>query len=428
MLKFFELQLLFFVTSIIFFIIYLYFKKKYSDSHGIHMLLNLAKISFFFIFFPQTPLFLNTNSPDFFFLNTWVIVIFSYTNYFDIRYGKDPTISLFLFRTFFISKTFLIVFLLLLFLPKSGEASFLGGLDKTEKTLNTERETPFYLLSTRGIQITNYLDYFLIFLLSKNFGDEFSFETNKSSKFQIETKNSLGKKLSENANLYAILSAYKLLNKKIKYNISTKVSEIYDSTKFHKKEPIKLGDLIVEINNKKVRSKSQVFQILKSYNKKHIKIKIIRNKKNILINHHLNQNYSKEYSLGFDLLDNIRFEIPKKIKILTDNVIGNSRGLALALHVYFSNSLSKINNNIKIAITGTIDENGEVNAVGGLYLKTILALKKKCDYLILPKSMTKEYSSTFKKINKKKYPHKIKVYFVNNLKEAVDFLNPILKN
>ena len=76
--------------------------------------------------------------------------------------------------------------------------------------------------------------------------------------------------------------------------------------------------------------------------------------------------------------------------------------------------------NYKVAGTGTIDDNGNVGAIGCIGIKLYTAVYNKCDIFFIPEENRKEAEVTIKKLKTN-----MKIVFVNTLDEAVDYLRSV---
>ena len=75
---------------------------------------------------------------------------------------------------------------------------------------------------------------------------------------------------------------------------------------------------------------------------------------------------------------------PVPVKISTPGIGGPSAGLAFALEIYDSLSGRKLLRGHRIAVTGEIDLDGGVHAIGGVHQKALSAIDAGADLLIVP--------------------------------------------
>ncbi len=85
-----------------------------------------------------------------------------------------------------------------------------------------------------------------------------------------------------------------------------------------------------------------------------------------------------------DVAPNVK--LPIAVTIDTGNLGGPSAGLAFALEIYDSLTGRKLSHGRHIAVTGTIDQHGNVGLVGGVKGKTIGASRAGFDLMLVPKA------------------------------------------
>ncbi len=78
--------------------------------------------------------------------------------------------------------------------------------------------------------------------------------------------------------------------------------------------------------------------------------------------------------------------LPIAVAIDTGNLGGPSAGLSFALEIYDSLTGRKLSRGRHVAVTGTIDEHGNVGLVGGVKGKTIGASRAGFDLMLVPKA------------------------------------------
>ncbi len=124
--------------------------------------------------------------------------------------------------------------------------------------------------------------------------------------------------------------------------------------------------------------------------------------------------------------DKVRLEYPyyeikdDKIKVYSSNDGGPSAGLMQALKLYDDLVEEDFATNYKVAGTGTIDDNGNVGAIGCIGIKLYTAVYNKCDIFFIPEENRKEAEVTIKKLKTN-----MKIVFVNTLDDAVDYLRSV---
>jgi PDZ domain-containing protein len=87
---------------------------------------------------------------------------------------------------------------------------------------------------------------------------------------------------------------------------------------------------------------------------------------------------------GENVAPNVK--LPIAVKIDTGNLGGPSAGLAFSLEIYDSLTGRRLSRGRRVAVTGTIDQNGKVGLVGGIKGKTIGARRAGFDLMLVPMS------------------------------------------
>ena len=213
----------------------------------------------------------------------------------------------------------------------------------------------------------------------------------------------------------AIISAYDLAGKK--YEIKSQKMKVSYIEK-HSKANLKIGDEILQVDGKKVKSVDEIVNILKDKKENtKVKVKIIRNKKEKEIESTITLIDGKP-KLGVATINILDLKTEPKVKIKTrSSESGSSGGLMIALAIYNSLVKEDITKGDIIIGTGTIDKDGTVGDIDGIKYKLLGAERKKADVFLCPKDNYEE-ALKIKKENKLK----IKIKSVQNLQEAVEYL------
>jgi PDZ domain-containing protein len=82
-------------------------------------------------------------------------------------------------------------------------------------------------------------------------------------------------------------------------------------------------------------------------------------------------------------------KLPIKVTIDTGNLGGPSAGLAFALEIYDSLTGRRLSRDRHVAVTGTIDQHGDVGLVGGVMGKTIGARRSGFELMLVPMAEAK---------------------------------------
>lgn len=213
----------------------------------------------------------------------------------------------------------------------------------------------------------------------------------------------------------ALITAFKYSNKKLEVKKKkTFVVYILENAQ----TDLKIGDEIEAIDNKKIYKKEEI----KNY---------IQNKQNgdivyldVINNGIKYKRYAKIFKMNNELLIGLIFTNvydlktdPEVLIKFKDNEKGPSGGLMLALAIYSKIMNANLTNNLKIAGTGTIDEDGNVGEIGGIKYKLKGAVDNKMDIFLCP---VNNYEEAIKE--KEKHNYKIKIYKVSTFKEAINYI------
>ena len=99
---------------------------------------------------------------------------------------------------------------------------------------------------------------------------------------------------------------------------------------------------------------------------------------------------------------------------------GPSAGTAITIAIYSLLTKQKIKNNI--AITGEINLQGKVSAIGGLNLKFLGGIRAGITEFIYPNDNIKDYDKFMKKYKDKLELKNIKFYSVSNISQVLDLV------
>jgi len=106
-----------------------------------------------------------------------------------------------------------------------------------------------------------------------------------------------------------------------------------------------------------------------------------------------------------------------EVEITTDNIGGPSAGLVLALTIIDQLTEGDLTNGKRLAVTGTIDAEGNVGSIGGIVQKVYSTSEQGAHAFIVPKGNEKEALRTMKKIDSD-----MKIIGVSTLEEAMQVL------
>lgn len=182
----------------------------------------------------------------------------------------------------------------------------------------------------------------------------------------------------QNAILYAYKKALKQINIKDTRII---VNYVYDEAITN----LKIGDEIVSINGEHIDSKEELYNIINNCNiNDNIKITVKYNDKEEYRTATIQGNDNIKI-IGIIISCLYDYDVSPDITInFSSDESGPSGGLILSLAIYNYLTDYDITGGLKIAGTGTIDENGNVGSIGGVKYKILGAVNDKIKYFIIP--------------------------------------------
>ncbi len=273
-----------------------------------------------------------------------------------------------------------------------------------------------YKGSLNMLYVTEYVASIPFYLLSHIIPDwdlESIKENQVSSTESVEEINKRNKILLENSINNATYVAYKSANKKIEI---TKTK--YVVVAVTKKNGLKIGDEILEVEGKKVSSLEMIKQTIEEKNVGDaINLKIKRNNKEQEVVAKIEKEANKK-ALGVMIVTNYNLKPEQEVKLkFKQSESGSSGGLMMSLSIYSAISGKDILKGRNIAGTGTIDMNGNVGEIGGIKYKIMGAVKNKMDVVLVPSA---NYKEAIKVKEDKNY--KIKIVKVDTFMDAIDYL------
>ena len=190
----------------------------------------------------------------------------------------------------------------------------------------------------------------------------------------------------------SIISAYDAANVSLDYTYKG-IYVYYTNSKV-----LNVGDVVLGANKEEVEN-----------NLKSDEVKILRDNEETTVK--LNSGDKVVLDYPYYVINN------SDIKIYYSNNGGPSAGLMQALKLYDDLVDDNYLANMKIAGTGTIDEYGNVGAIGCIDLKIYTAMYNNCDIFFIPEENKAEAQEALKKIDTK-----MTIIYVSTLDEAIDAL------
>lgn len=213
----------------------------------------------------------------------------------------------------------------------------------------------------------------------------------------------------------AIISAYHLAGKEI--NIK-KVNHVVTYITNEAKTDLKVGDVILNVNDKEFSLLSELQEYVNSLEKdKTVTFKVLRDNKEVSCEATIYE-IDDVLKVGISIINKYEYEMNPVIEIKTKaSESGSSGGLMTSLSIYNSLVEEDITKGRNIVGTGTIDIDGNVGEIGGVKYKVLGADKAKADVFLCPKENYEEAMQVKKDNNLD-----LEIYSVANLKEAVTLL------
>lgn len=220
----------------------------------------------------------------------------------------------------------------------------------------------------------------------------------------------------EEANNTAIKLAYERANRK--YMISNQELYITYIDEIAKTD-MEVQDKIISIDNQNINNKKEMNEyIQKKKVGDRLKIKVINGKKKY-DRYATIIKYKNKKMIGVMITEKQQIKTEPSIKIRFKNSeSGASGGLMMTLNIYNLLIEEDLTKGLKIAGTGTIDEDGNVGEIDGVKYKLMGAVKNKADLFLVPDG--NNYKEALKV--KKEKGYKINIIKINTLDEAINYL------
>ena len=244
--------------------------------------------------------------------------------------------------------------------------------------------------------------------------EEYSGDTNLT----YDELNEVEKLMMRESNNIAIITALEKADADFKL-VNNKVVVYYKYEEYDNK--LKIGDEINKCNDLVI---SNINDLKTCVNNSTDKVVLNVKRKNKEINLDVNTYFDGESKvIGIAVLNDFDISSKYNIKIIaTSSESGSSGGFMTALAIYTDIAKLNIPKNIKIAGTGTIEEDEKVGKIDGIKYKLLGSEKDHVDIFFVP---TDNYKEALKV--KKKYNLKLKLVEVSKVDDAINYLNSITK-
>lgn len=320
---------------------------------------------------------------------------------------------------------FFIVLIVLLTYPTKFEIIYKGGTNKSTSDIvyNKNKNLNDNLYSVY-VKVLTYAPPLLRIIAEDNKDLQVLKLTGEYSKLSRDEEFRLSRFYAVNSHEFAKYAALKHAKEKvsdINYEVITKsmyVLNISSSISSY----VHINDRIIEVNNKKVTTQNVSDlkkELLTSIN---LKLKLIRDEKELVVDIKKTDDMQNRVLLAVQ--NEIETKSNREFSILEDGKKGgSSAGLLKTVSLYFELINKKINPNIKIAITGTINQDLSVGAIGGIQQK-IYSVNDTMDYFIVPVENEDEAMIAINRL-KSKNKLKVKVLFAKDLSDAIKYIGEI---
>ena len=321
---------------------------------------------------------------------------------------------------------FFVVFFIIITYPVPYYVFTSGGITDLSKKIyieNAYKQSGSYNLSYVNQVEGNVLTYIASNIIP-------GWDSVKVEKYQISSNESL-KELSIRdqlsltyANQTAVLLAYSKAGKEINIkNRQMYIYAVYDFLESDKK--INIGDILISVDGKSIEDLSIIRQIINEKNANDtVELEFERDnekyKTNVVI-----KDIEGIKALGVTLYPIYSFDVnPKILFNFANTESGPSAGFMTTLAIYDALIEEDLTNGLKIAGTGTIEEDGSVGEIGGIKYKLAGAESDDADIFFAPAG--NNYEEAIKIKENKNY--KIKIVEIKNIDDAINYLRQLNNN
>ena len=233
--------------------------------------------------------------------------------------------------------------------------------------------------------------------------------SNESMK-EIEDRNKI---MRDNSLDIALMVAY---NKADKYiNIKSKKNIVIATTTDNN---LKVGDIILEVDNNLVEDVSEVRKIINNKEENdYVTFKVLRDNREIEVKSKIYIDNNTKV-VGVVIITDYDYDIEPELNLkFKDRESGSSGGLMLTLTIYNALVDEDIIKGRNIAGTGTISYDGTVGEIDGVKYKIMGAASDNIDVVFVPSANYEEAINT-----KKKYKYNMKIVKVDTFDDVLNYL------
>ncbi|MBR5662420.1 MAG: hypothetical protein IKX00_02070 [Bacilli bacterium] len=241
-------------------------------------------------------------------------------------------------------------------------------------------------------------------------------EYSGKSNLSYDELNKVEKLMMQEGNNKAIITALNKAN--INYELTNSKIIVYYKFDGYKND-LKIGDIINKCNNKSVENLEQLHECINKASD-NVQLEIKRNNKNKNITAKLYDS-ENEKIIGIGVLNLYDIKSDYDIKIKSEeSESGSSGGFMTTLAIYSELTNLKLPKNVKIAGTGTIEEDEKIGPIDAIKYKLLGAEKQKATVFFVPEENYKDAIKI-----KKKHKLKLKIIKVSKVDDAINYLNSL---
>ena len=335
-----------------------------------------------------------------------------------------------MFKTFFKESYKMIIFFIIFFLiityPVPYYVFTSGGItdlsDRFEINEGYEQKGSYNLSYVNQVE-GNVLTYLASFIIP-------NWEKIEIEKYQYNDNESLEEMALRDrialtyANQIAVMFAYSKANKEVKINDSYRY--VYATYEFMDSDTkIKIGDILLKADGEEINNLYRVKEIIQEKEiNDYVELEFDRNGETYTAKIKV-QDVSGVKAIGIKFYTIYDYEVDPEIRFkFKDSESGASAGLMTTLAIYDTLIPEDLTNGLKIAGTGTIEEDGSIGEIGGVKYKLAGAVSDDADIFFAPTGENYEEAMELKK----KRNYNIKIIEVKTLDDAINYLKSLKNN
>lgn len=188
---------------------------------------------------------------------------------------------------------------------------------------------------------------------------------------------------------------------------------------------LQAGDRITKVDGEQLTSSEQLTEyILEQTEGSEIRLEVVRDNKTMekRVQIQMNEEINR-LGIGIMLVDDLSVETDPKVEIDSSKIGGPSAGLMFSLEIYNQLTEEDLTKGYDIAGTGTIDEEGNVGAIGGIDQKVVAASESGAAVFFAPNEQGAEDSNyTVALQTAKDIGTSMKIVPVDTMEEALTYL------